>query len=125
MPRIIAYNWWIGGSKIQTNLRVHNRCHTLSKILVTVNKTQFISPFLHEANVLMFYYRSESRAETPGIFREPMAPASPKESWELAAIFGGDQLDRWNAKVGSLRLPLGFRDICTTCLKMGENLFLF
>lgn len=99
--------------------------YTLSKILVTMSKTQFTCPFPHEANVLMLYYRRESRAETPGIFREPMAPASPKESWGLAAIFGGDQLDRWNAKVGSLRLPLGFRDICTTCLKMDKNLFSF
>lgn len=89
-----------------------------------MNKTQFISPLPQEANVLMLYYRSESGAETPGIFREPMTPASPKASWELAALLGGDQLDHWNAKVGSPRLPLGFRDICTTCLKMDENLFL-
>lgn len=52
--------------------------------------------------------RSESGEETPGVFREPMAPSSPKESWELAAIQDGDQLDCWNAQdPESLDLVLG------------------
>ena len=73
-----------------------------------MNKIQFMPPLPHGSNILMLYYRSESRAETPGIFSEPTAPPSPEESWELAAILGGDKLDCRNAKVGSLQLSLGF-----------------
>lgn len=63
------------------------------------------------------FYRREFGAETPGSFREPMAPPSPKEAWALAAILGGDRQDCWNATVGCLRVALSSGNTHTTLSK--------